>query len=84
MSQLEELKRQRKELDAKIKDLENTEIICGNAKYDGKHISVVIKKWDTERSYDGQWKKIIYERSLTVKEQLKSLIGDLQSLYDKI
>lgn len=85
MSQLEELKRQRKELDAKIKELENIEIICGVAKFDGRHVSIIIKKWDEERKYDNLWKKIIYSnRSEPVKEQLKTLIYDLQTLYDKI
>lgn len=85
MSQLEELKRQRKELDEKIKELENTEIVCGVAKFDGRHISIIIKKWDEERKYDNLWKKVIYSnRREPVKNQLKRLIADLQMLYEKI
>lgn len=85
MSQLEELKRQRKELDAKIKELENTEIVCGKAKYDGKAVSINFTKYYSLRAESVQWRKaLLFVNDENVKEHLLSLINDLQSLYDKI
>ena len=86
MSELDELIAQRKEIDRKIRELKNTDIYCGNAKWKlvsyprGDEWTVYVKKRTIDPHYD-RWYAVI---QLTDKhkalDELDLLIKDLQGL----
>lgn len=95
MTALEELKQKRREIDAKIKELEGGKILrCGNARYEhreyctGKVEEIVAVNQPRElrrKSYSEWWGQVI--RAKTKEElmaKLRSTIADLQNLLERM
>lgn len=84
MSQLEELKRQRKELDKKIKEIENGNVQIGKVRYDGLAVAIKVEKWRGQTRT--LWQKVLfgYDERPDIKQQIDDLIDDLKKVRDKI
>ena len=95
MTELEELKQQRREIDAKIKELEGGKILrCGNARYEhreygtGKVEEIIAINRPRElrgKRYSEWWGQMICAKT---KEELmaalSSTIADLQQLLERM
>lgn len=95
MTELEELKQQRREIDAKIKELEGGKILrCGNARYEhreygtGKVEEIIAVNRPRElrgMHYSEWWGRLI---SAKTKEELVAIlretIADLQQLLERL
>ena len=94
MSKLEELKKQKREIEQKIKELECTAVVCGCAKLDKEHYPTVkpdewaiyIKRiLDKELKRQPGWYSIIRSQD---KEwcinQIQIVVNDLQGLLEKL
>ena len=84
MTALEELKQKRRELDAKIKELENGRILrCGDARYE--HRAVNRPRELRGHRYSEWWGQVI---SAKTKEELvaklRATIADLQQLLERM
>lgn len=94
MSELEELKKQKREIEQKIKELECTAVVCGCAKLDKEHYptarpdewAIYIKRIlgeELERQFG--WYSIIRSQD---KEwcinQIQIVVNDLQGLLEKL
>lgn len=93
MTKLEELRQQKKELELKIKQLENADFLkIGEAKIDKEHYAtdkpdryyVAIRIWLPD-SNKWVWRSISSgEDKKAVIARLPILIGDLQKLFDEL
>ena len=95
MTALEELKQKRRELDAKIKELENGNFIrCGNARYEhreystGKIDEIIAVNRPRElrgQRYSEWWGQVISASTKgELVERLRGTINDLQQLLEKL
>ena len=91
MTEIEELMRQKKEIEQKIRELRKRDIICGKVKYEvislprGTEHTIAIKTdnalTDTYRKY---YKVIYYENKDVMMKSLHELIEDLQEMENKL
>lgn len=95
MTVLEELKKQRRELDAKIKEIENPKYLrCGSARYEhrvyatGKTeeiIAVCRPRNIRGTKYSEWWGQMLNAKTKDeLKERLQAVISDLQQLLERM
>ena len=91
MTEIEELMRQKKEIEQKIRELRKRDTICGKVKYEvislprGTEHTIAIKTdnglTDTHRKY---YKVIYFENKDVMMKSLRTLIEDLQEMENKL
>ena len=95
MTELEKLKKQRREIDAKIKELEGGKILrCGNARYEhreygtGKVEEIIAVNRPRElrgKRYSEWWGQMICAKTKEeLMDALSSTIADLQNLLERM
>lgn len=95
MTTLEELKKQRREIDARIKEIENPNYIrCGNARYEhrvyptGKTEEIIAVNRPRKlrsKNYSEWWGNTISAQTKEeLVERLRGIIKDMQMLLEKL
>lgn len=93
MTELEKLKQQKKDIEARIKELSVNGIVCGRAKYGAEHYPtalpdrhyIAIESIRSRGVTKKRWVSVIStdDRKSTV-DQIPQIIDSLQALYDKL
>lgn len=91
MTEIEELMRQKKEIEQRIRELRNRDTICGKVKYEvislprGTEHTIAIKTDNVlTENYRRYYKVIYYENKEVMMKSLRTLIEDLQEMENKL
>ena len=90
MTELEKLRQQKKELEARIKELSSRETVCGRAKYGVEHYPTTLPDRhyiavNTIHNRKQRWVSVISTDDMhDAVERIPEIIDSLQTLYDKL
>lgn len=86
MNELDELMKQKKEIERKIRELKNTTIICGKVRYEivnlprGAEHTISIVKRDEYSDHDRHYAVIAYKDKNKALEELDVLENDIREM----